>query len=315
MSMKSFDCLCIGGSVLDTFVVLKKVMHRADPNNPEMRDLCFPLGTKVETKTIIQQSGGGASNASVTFARQRLKVGLISKLSTNSAGKIVVDELDAEGVATHLLIRDTEGHTGQAVIIVDPDGERTIFTDRGSAAALNPHDLAILDDVAARWVYITSINGSIEALDYIFDWASEHQIKIAWNPGLNDLKKHQSHVKRLIARCSFFMVNVDEAQQLLGVQDDVHGLGSLLHQFGAGRGIVTNGGRSACIIDNGHITSLEPHQIIAVDETGAGDAMGSGIVAGLLHGLPFADAAGLGLSNAEHVIMHVGAKTGIVYRK
>ena len=49
-----------------------------------------------------------------------------------------------------------------------------------------------------------------------------------------------------------------------------------------------------------------------VNTTGAGDAFGSGFIAGLANGLDAEDALRIGMLNATGVISHMGAKAGIL---
>lgn len=313
--MKTYDCVAIGTAMLDTFVLLPSVEHYRSLINSESINQCFILGAKIDVSKIEQQSGGGASNASVTFARQRLSSVLISKVGDDVVGQIVLDELKNNGVLTGHIICETGGKTGQSVILVDPNAERTILTDRGSAGTLNERDLAVLSELKSRWVYLTSQNGSKVALDVVFAWALENGVKIAWNPGLADISHIRSKIKKLIAQTDLLIVNRDEASQLLGTIDTPDHLALGLRDLGAIRALVTDGARQMAIVDGQKIKTLEPNDIKAVDSTGAGDAMGSGTLAGLLQGLPFDRAVELGLANSEHVIMRVGAKTGIMYRR
>ena len=313
--MKTFDCIAIGGTVLDTFVMLGSIEHRADPHDPEKFDQCFILGSKSDVKKIVQQSGGGASNSCVTFARQRLSCVLLSQVGEDAAAKLVIDEMQTDGVNTGFVQVLKGAKTGQSVVLVDPDAERTILTDRGSAGTFTAQTLSILETMKSRWVYVTSQNGSIAALETIFSWARDNGVKVAWNPGRLDIEKGIRSLKKFVAACAFLNINKDEAEQLLGEQGNVAHLTQQLRTLGVERVVVTNGAEDLAMIDGSKHLVKTPHRIKAVDQTGAGDAFGSGTVAGLLLGLPFAESIDFGLTNSEHVIGHIGAKTGILYRK
>ena len=51
-----------------------------------------------------------------------------------------------------------------------------------------------------------------------------------------------------------------------------------------------------------------------VDSTGAGDAFGSGFVAGLMLGKPIEEAVEWGKKQAASVVEHIGAKKGLLTR-
>lgn len=312
--MKPFDCITIGGTVLDTFVMLSHVDHRPDPHQPEKIDQCFILGAKTNVKQIVQQSGGGASNASTTFARQRLRSALLSQVGEDAAAKLVLDEMEHDGVITGYVQTIPHAKTGQSVVLVDPDARRTVLLDRGSAGTLTAQTLAVLDGLSCRWVYLTSQNGSMMALETIFAWANDAGVQIAWNPGLADITQAKRSLKKFVTACSLLILNTDEAQQWLDSDAPTTQLAHQLGSIGARRAIVTNGSQPLAVIDGTAQWTLTPHHVKAIDETGAGDALGSGTVAGLLQGLSFKASLELGLANSEHVIAHIGAKTGIMYR-
>ena len=67
--MREFDVVTIGTALLDTFVQIKEPHHHPDASAPSGVDESLPLGAKIVVPKIVQQSGGGATNAATTFAR------------------------------------------------------------------------------------------------------------------------------------------------------------------------------------------------------------------------------------------------------
>lgn len=310
-----FDCVTVGAALLDTFVQLDVVHRRPDDTTHGMEDQCFLLGAKIDVPRIMQQSGGGATNVATTLTRQRLKVAVIAKIGDDTAGKIVLQDLVENDIALNHLVRVKGGVTGQSVVLVDPEAERTVLTNRGSGEAWTESDLDDLSGLKARWVYVTNLHGSPAALNRVFTWAREQGIKVAWNPGLADLKAGKRDLLAWLGATSLLLLNRDEAAVLLEQHDTPELLASLLHARGAGRAVITDGENPLAILDGNAIWTLTPNRVKAVDQTGAGDAFGSGVVASLLRGSSFRQAVQFGLANAEHVVMHLGAKTGIIYRR
>ncbi len=309
------DCVTIGSAIMDTFVQLRSVHHHEDVFQSGHADQCFPLGTKLDVPQIMQQSGGGATNSAVTFARQRLTTQIVTKVGDDAAGRIVLDDLAKDRVDTKMVIKAKGGKTGQSVILVDPNSERSILTDRGSSGHLSAEDLSVLDRVQARWAYVTSLNGSEEALDRVFQWADTKQVKVAWNPGIADIGKHTKHLSRWLKTVSLFIANHEEATLLLAEEGASDYLMTQLHAKGVKRAVISDGINASALLDDNQIWAVTPTEVNAIDRTGAGDALGSGTVAGLLQGRPFKQAVEQGMLNAEHVVMQLGAKTGIMYKK
>lgn len=101
-------------------------------------DTCFQvgIGLKGRCQHDIFGTGGGATNAAVTFARQGHEVQFMGAIGRDPAGQVVLEELDRENVDTTLVSSDTHS-TGYSVLLVAPNGERTILTYRG-ASTLSP---------------------------------------------------------------------------------------------------------------------------------------------------------------------------------
>ena len=73
--------------------------------------------------------------------------------------------------------------------------------------------------------------------------------------------------------------------------------------------VVTDKNRPIRAYDGNRKFFLKPHnKIKVVERTGAGDALASGFVAGLMTGWDIDRALKLGLRESESVISHVGAK-------
>ena len=123
-----------------------------------------------------------------------------------------------------------------------------------------------------------------------------------------------SLIKQWIKSVSLLLVNHSEAATLVGHSDDVGELAYELQKLGSRRAVITNGTEAMAVLDNKKITVIHPNVVKAVDSTGAGDAFGSGVVAGLLKGMDFKRAVDLGMLNAKHVVLKYGAKTGIIHR-
>ncbi len=309
------DVVCVGSAVMDYFVLLPKAYLQADAKNSNLLDECFVLGAKHEVKRIIQQSGGGATNAALTFHRQSLSTLIMSKVGSDGVGRQIIEELENEGLKTEHFVKTSAGTSGQSIILVDPNGERTILTDRGTSGHIHPDDLAGLSSIKSRWLYLTSLNGEIKTIETLLGWAVENSVKIAWNPGLAEVENHRIAVKKWLKHVSLIIVNRCEAAALIGHDGEVGDLAAEMQKYGMSRAIITDGVEAMAVIDGKTISVIYPEPVKAVDETGAGDAFGSGIVAGLLKGLNFKRSLELGMLNAKHVVTKYGAKTGIVFSR
>jgi sugar/nucleoside kinase (ribokinase family) len=91
---------------------------------------------------IVTTQGGSAANVAVAAAQEAQGLftsRFIGQIGTDAAGDHLVRVLNTAGVDTCV---QRSGVSGKVVVLVDADGERTMYPDRGSAAELSvipPH--------------------------------------------------------------------------------------------------------------------------------------------------------------------------------
>src|SRR3989338_3545132 len=129
-----FDCITVGAAIRDVFLKSKEFKAKKDPKIKNLTDLVLPLGSKINVDELIFETGGGATNAAVTFARQGLKTGCIARVGDDPGGKATIEFLENEGVDTNLILRSKEYYTAYSIILVTATGERTILVYRGASA-------------------------------------------------------------------------------------------------------------------------------------------------------------------------------------
>src|SRR3989344_2457449 len=93
-----YDIITIGAATRDVFITSTKFKTKRDDNSPTDVDLVLPLGSKINVENIIFESGGGATNAAVTFARQGLKVATLCRVGDDPGGRAIIEALEKEGV-------------------------------------------------------------------------------------------------------------------------------------------------------------------------------------------------------------------------
>ena len=69
-----YGIVAIGAATRDVFISADSFKSLDLAEFPTGKGLCLSLGSKVEIKKIVFTSGGGGTNAAVTFGRQGLAV-------------------------------------------------------------------------------------------------------------------------------------------------------------------------------------------------------------------------------------------------
>src|SRR3990167_10820002 len=118
-----FDIVSMGSATRDVFLnaVDFKTIDVAQFSTG--KGLCFSLGSKIEIKKIVFTSGGGGTNAAVTFARQGLSVACVGVIGKDLNGQEVLNELLKEGVEIKHFQKHDDNSTAYSVILVDSSGE------------------------------------------------------------------------------------------------------------------------------------------------------------------------------------------------
>ncbi len=307
-----FDVITIGAATRDVFLISPDFQLINDSKLAIDRDRCVTLGSKLDVADIVFATGGGATNAAATFAKLGFKTGIIARLGHDDAGRAVMADLDHYQVHTELIRIVPKEHTAYSTLLTNKNGERSILVYRGASSSFSTIDIP-WKKLGCKWLYITSLGGNLELLKKIIRVANKQGVQIALNPGQAELKR-VNELQGLLPSLSVLIVNLAEAQQLTGTQGpDGAKLARLLARPNL-TVIVTNGARGAYAHTDGQTWFARTNGQKSVSSTGAGDAFGAGVVAGLAKGHELDNALRLGMLNATGVIQKFGAKAGILSR-
>lgn len=214
-----YDIITIGGATHDVFVRsnLAKVLRVKDEES-ETALLCYNYGAKVNVDHIFHTVGGGATNTAVSFSRMGLKTATVVRVGDDDSGNVVLDHLASANVDT-LLCQKTPGlSTGYSVILTSYEGERTVLTSRGANNALTFEDLDLPQIAQAKWIYIASLGGESQAiLDPLAEFCHEHGVKIAFNPGISQIRRGLAGLQKVLQEVEILVLNREEAAELSGV--------------------------------------------------------------------------------------------------
>jgi sugar/nucleoside kinase (ribokinase family) len=94
-----------------------------------------------DTRAAIDvRPGGSGANQAAWLAAHGSAVDVVGRIGRDPLGQLNADDLRRRGVRTHLT-RDEAHATGMVVVLVSPDGERTMLTDRGASRHLDTPDV------------------------------------------------------------------------------------------------------------------------------------------------------------------------------
>ncbi|MEZ5237319.1 MAG: PfkB family carbohydrate kinase [Acidimicrobiales bacterium] len=116
-----------------------------------------PLRRGTDTPAVVQRRrGGSAANVAVNVVAAGGRARFVGAVGDDPAGRQLVAALRAEGVEVAV---QRHGRTGSVVVVLDPDGERSFYTDRGACPTLARLPGGALRGAAALHVPAYSLDG------------------------------------------------------------------------------------------------------------------------------------------------------------
>lgn len=305
--MTEFDIITIGAATQDVFLI-GKAFRTVELDNIEYNLL--QTGSKIDVEDIIYDTGGGATNAALTFARAGLRTCAIAKVGLDGPGREILHVLSKEHINTEHMIKNPKHHTGFTAMLVAPSGESTMLVHRGASYSFEKREFK-LSDIKTRWLYISSLAGNLAVLNHLIKWANKNRVSVAVNPGALELLK-PVRLRHILISADVVIINREEIAQLTSKADTFDAL-LAAREAGLHTVVLTDGPAGAWVLDGSYVYFSGMYKKSkVVDRTGAGDAYGSGFVAALIKHQTIERAMTYGAANATSVIGYVGAKAGII---
>ena len=318
MSEKRFDVVGIGnamvdvlGRVTDEFLVEngvgKGVMTLIDA------DRAIELYSKMGPAKEI--SGGSAANTIAGLGMLGAKAAYVGKIKDDQLGAIFAHDIRSLGVAfdTPMTPRDhLDEETGRCMVLVSPDGERSMNTYLGVSADLSPADIddALMADT--RWIYLEG---------YRFDGMESQE---AFRKAISACKAAGGKVSITLSdpfcierhRDAFRRMVIEEVDLLFANEHELVSLyqtSTLEDAMDLARKEVeivacTVGPSGAYVLKGERTVHAPAAPMKRVDATGAGDLFAAGFLYGLTRERNLLTCGTMGCVCAGEVISHIGAR-------
>lgn len=271
--------------------------------------LSGPLAPGSDSAASITFHGGGsAANSAAWLAAAGAAPVLVGRVGDDDRGRAAVEELTAGGVDARLAV-DGELPTGTCVVLVGPDGERTMAPDAGANDALAEDDLAadLLEEGLHLHVsgYALLRPGSRPAARSAIARARDAGMSVSVDPSssalLSDAFLDDAEGAGLL------LPNASEAHALTGESAPERAARLLAERFGE---VVVKLGPDGALWTDGEevlraaaVPVEEP-----ADTTGAGDAFAAGLLAARAAGASTAEALAAGSRLAARAVASPGAR-------
>ena len=268
----------------------------------------------------VQTGGGSAANTCAVAAALGARVGYLGKVADDEAGRAFAEDLRKLGIDFPTAALKGGDPTALCLILVTPDGQRTMNTYLGACVSFGEADV---DAAAVEAAAVTYLEG------YLFDppaaqAAFRRAASVAHGAGrqvaitLSDafcVGRHRAAFRDFIARdADIVFANEDEALSLFELGD----VEAATAAFAATGKLVamTRGEKGSRIVTPaGEVIEVAAVPTTAIDSTGAGDAYAAGFLAAHARGLALAECGRWGSVAASEAISHFGARPQADLRK
>jgi len=263
----------------------------------------------------VRQSGGSVANTIAHIRGLGLDCGYIGKVAEDDLGAAFRGDLDALGVrfTTPLHDGDSGDGTGRCVVLVTPDGERTMSTYLGAAQALNPQDVKAALDAAPGLLIVEGYlwdspqGGAAIAAAAQRTKAAGGMIALTPSDAGCVERNHKAMRDFVSQYCDILVGNEAEMGALSGTQSARESLDwACAHVTIAAVTMSENGAMLANAEEGAFVPAMPVAKV--VDSTGAGDAFAAGLLGGLARGRALSQAGHAGAALAATVITHPGAR-------
>lgn len=315
--MKKYQVVGIGNAMVDVLAraedaflaeagVEKGIMQLID------MDRAVDLYSRVGPAKEI--SGGSAANTIAGIAHLGGRTAYVGKVKDDQLGAIFAHDLRAQGAGydTKMAPKSEEAETGRCIVLVTPDGERSMNTYLGVTEFLSADDIDEAQMAEAEWIYLEG---------YRFDGPDSHAAfakAVAACKGaggrvsltLSDpfcIERHRDAFRDMIRdHVDLLFCNRAEMRSMYQTED----FDAALAQAASEVTIVacTDSENGVHVLAEGqrwHVPAV-PTQI--VDATGAGDLFAGAFLWGLTNGHDLQTCAMMGNVAASEVISHIGAR-------
>jgi sugar/nucleoside kinase (ribokinase family) len=287
--------VCLGDVMLDIAAVLPA-----------------PLALGSDTPAPIRFShGGSAANTAAWLAGLGVPCVFAGRVGDDPFGRAAVAALRSHGVIPRVAT-DPDVPTGVCLVLIGPDGERTMVPSAGANAALDPADLGPdllgAEDHLHLSGYALLTEGSRAAALFALRLAGEVGASVSVDAASAEPIRTVGPQRFLgwIPPGALLLANADELAALTGTGDQATGISALVAR---GLDVVLKcGGRGSLLGTAAGSWHASGEPAVVLDSTGAGDAFAAGLLAARWGGADLIQALGQANRLGAAAVSKLGAR-------
>jgi sugar/nucleoside kinase (ribokinase family) len=316
MAEKIYDVVGIGNAIVDIIArcddgFLSK--HDLDKGFMRLIDADEAARLYEAMGPATERSGGSVANSIAGLASFGAKCGFVGRVAADQFGGLFRHDIRSLGITYTTDPADDGAPTARCLVLVTPDGERTMNTFLGASVNFAPGDLDPDLIERAKIVYLEGYLFDKDAAKSAFREAAKRAkaagAKVALT--LSDpfcVERHRDDFRKLVKEeADIVFANEKEITTLYEVNSFDEAADAALQDCELA--VLTRSEDGSMILGAGETTEIPADPVSRVmDATGAGDLYAAGFLFGLTQELPVETCGRLGSLAAAEVISHIGAR-------
>ena len=317
----------VGHAIVDLFVEADAEFIASLGRLPGSMALVEPDATRqvLEKLNVVKaNSGGSAANTMVGVASLGHPACFVGTLGDDEFGAMYLSDLTQAQVefrTDKTVVGQRSGETGHCVVVVTPDGQRTMLTHLGAssqvAQALDGLEECPRDSIIYLEGYVLDSPNAATAITNVRARARARargpdSVRLAFSlSDANLVERRRQEIRELLERgsVSILLGNESEVCALVGTSD----LDEACDEISAlvDQGAVTLGEKGAIVFRGDKREAVPAMPTKVIDTTGAGDLFAAGYLVGVTKGLSLYGCGALGVMCATEAVSHFGARPAV----
>ncbi|MDC7125308.1 MAG: adenosine kinase [Spirochaetales bacterium] len=254
--------------------------------------------------------GGSAPNTIITLSQLGIKSALSGKTGVDDFGSRYKEQLLSYNVVSSLNME--EGNTGSSIILVCPDGERTMNTSLENNRKFSANDINEEAIKESDFLYFTGYmwdtENQKEAILKAISIAKKNDTTIVFDAADPfAVKRSDGKFLQLIENhFDIVLANAEEASLLFG-KDNLSACAKELSLI-CKIAVVKDGSRGSNITQGDNTFHIPVYKTETIDSTGAGDIYSAGLLYGLCQGKGIEESGNIASKLAAGVVGQKGAQ-------
>jgi sugar/nucleoside kinase (ribokinase family) len=324
MTTPLYDVTAIGNAIVDVlapttekFIKSQDKAHGMKKGGMMLIDEARAVSLYGDMEGGVEMPGGSAGNTIAGLASFGGRANYIGKVAQDRLGEVFRNEMQSQKVRFDTTPLIVGASTARCLILVTPDGERTMNTFLGAAVELGPDDIDRDLIASSKVTYLEGYLFDPQQAKQAFIVAAEtahengHRVSLSLSDPFCVDRHREDFVNLVENHVDILFANEDEIKSLYQVKTFEEALAIVKNKCEIA--VLTRSAKGSVIVSKDQVIEVPAVPTTVVDTTGAGDQYAAGFLYGFTQGMDLKTSGHLGALAAAEVISHMGPRPEIAY--